>query len=166
MTERDQKSAGQMPMSYEDIVRVLPHRAPFLFIDRVLQANTHEVIAYKLLGAGEPFFAGHFPNKPVMPGVLQLEALAQTAAIWMGLQQHDRQNKKAIPYLTGVQSAKFRRPVTVGDRLDLHVQLQGQKAGFFRFLGKGLVNDTVVCEAVLSAFIEKTPDVITPKSHG
>ena len=159
MTQTPQSPIGQLPLCYEDIVRILPHRVPFLFVDRVLQANQHEVIAYKLLGAGESFFAGHFPNTPVMPGVLQLEALAQTAAIWMELQQ--RNNNNAIPYLTGVQSAKFRRPVTVGDRLDLHVTLQAQKAGFCRFSGKGLVAGKVVCEAVLSAFIQQHSSAAT-----
>ncbi|MEM7589197.1 MAG: 3-hydroxyacyl-ACP dehydratase FabZ [Myxococcota bacterium] len=159
MAQEQQKSTVYpLPMSYEEIIRILPHRVPFLLIDRVLQINEQEIIAYKLLGASEPFFAGHFPNKPVMPGVLQLEALAQTAAIWMGLHQQDGD---AIPYLTGVQSAKFRRPVTVGDRLDLQVELQGQKAGFCRFSGKGLVNGTIVCEAVLSAFIQKNSQTTT-----
>ncbi len=158
MADTQQPCMQQMPLGYEQIIAILPHRTPFLLIDRVLQASEQEVVAYKLLGVGEPFFAGHFPNQPVMPGVLQLEALAQTAAVWMGLQQ---QNSGAIPYLTGVQSAKFRRPVTVGDRLDLHVQLQAQKAGFCRFAGQGLVDGKVVCEATLSAFIQQQSNTTT-----
>lgn len=139
-----------LPLDHRAIVGILPHRPPFLLVDRVTVLTEQEVRAYKLLGANEPYFAGHFPDQPVMPGVLQVEALAQAAAAWLGA----REGKQGdIPYLTGIQSARFRRPVTVGDRLDLHVCLQGSKSGFYHFKGTAAVEGKVACEAVLSACV-------------
>lgn len=140
----------QLPLDYRAIVGILPHCPPFLLVDRVTVLSQQEVQAYKLLGANEPYFAGHFPGQPVMPGVLQVEALAQTAAVWLGMRGGEQ---GGLPYLTGIQSAKFRRPVTVGDRLDLHVCLQGSKSGFYQFTGTARVEDKITCQAVLSACV-------------
>jgi 3-hydroxyacyl-[acyl-carrier-protein] dehydratase len=137
-------------MDIHQILKQLPHRYPFLMVDRVLTIDKGKSIqALKNVTINEPFFNGHFPHRPVMPGVLMLEALAQAAALlafdMLGMTPDD----KTVYYFAGIDSARFKRPVEPGDQLLLHVTLERMKAGIFKFKGVVRVADQVVCEAEL-----------------
>lgn len=137
-------------MDIHHILKQLPHRYPFLMVDRVLTIDKGKSIqALKNVTINEPFFNGHFPHRPVMPGVLMLEALAQAAALlafdMLGVTPDD----KTVYYFAGIDSARFKRPVEPGDQLLLHVTLDRMKAGIFKFKGEVRVADQVVCEAEL-----------------
>ena len=137
-------------MDIHQILKQLPHRYPFLMVDRVLLIDKGKSIqAIKNVTINEPFFNGHFPHRPVMPGVLMLEALAQAAALlafdMLGVTPDD----KTMYYFAGIDSARFKRPVEPGDQLLLDVSLVRMKAGIFKFKGEVRVQDNVVCEAEL-----------------
>ncbi|MBQ7585000.1 MAG: 3-hydroxyacyl-ACP dehydratase FabZ [Desulfovibrionaceae bacterium] len=139
-------------LDLQAILRLLPHRYPFLLVDRVVECvpNSH-IKAYKNVTLNEPFFQGHFPNLPIMPGVLILEAMAQAAGI-LGLStQTEMQNKLFL--FRGVDGAKFRRQVIPGDRLDLVCNNFRLKMGVCKMSAKALVEGQVACEAELSAAI-------------
>ncbi len=139
-----------------DILRVMdmiPHRYPFLMIDRVVDMHPGlSAIGIKNVTYNEPFFAGHFPSRPVMPGVLIVEAMAQTAAVLvvhtLGADAEGR-----LVYFMSVESARFRRPVTPGDRLLIHVEKQRNRANVWRFRGEAKVDGVLVAEAVYTAMI-------------
>lgn len=137
-------------MDIHQILKQLPHRYPFLMVDRVHSIDKGKSIqAIKNVTINEPFFNGHFPHRPVMPGVLMLEALAQAAALlafdMLGVTPDD----KTVYYFAGIDSARFKRPVEPGDQLLLDVSLVRMKAGIFKFKGEVRVQDIVVCEAEL-----------------
>ena len=137
-------------MDIHQILKQLPHRYPFLMVDRVQSIDKGKSIqAIKNVTINEPFFNGHFPHRPVMPGVLMLEALAQAAALlafdMLGVTPDD----KTVYYFAGIDSARFKRPVEPGDQLLLDVKLERMKAGIFKFKGEVLVQQNVVCEAEL-----------------
>ena len=137
-------------MDIHQILKQLPHRYPFLMVDRVLSIDKGKSIqAIKNVTINEPFFNGHFPHRPVMPGVLMLEALAQAAALlafdMLGVTPDD----KTVYYFAGIDSARFKRPVEPGDQLLLNVALTRMKAGIFKFKGEVLVGSHLVCEAEL-----------------
>jgi 3-hydroxyacyl-[acyl-carrier-protein] dehydratase len=137
-------------MDIHQILKQLPHRYPFLMVDRVLSIDKGKSIqALKNVTINEPFFNGHFPHRPVMPGVLMLEALAQAAALlafdMLGVTPDD----KTVYYFAGIDSARFKRPVEPGDQLLLNVALTRMKAGIFKFKGEVLVDGKMVCEAEL-----------------
>ena len=137
-------------MDIHQILKQLPHRYPFLLVDRVLALEKNKSIkALKNVTINEPFFTGHFPHRPVMPGVLRLEALAQTAALLsfdsMGVTPDD----KTVYYFAGIDSARFKRPVEPGDQLIMDVTLERMKAGIFKFKGVARVDGNVACEAEL-----------------
>lgn len=137
-------------MDIHQILKQLPHRYPFLMVDRVIAIDKGKSIqALKNVTINEPFFNGHFPHRPVMPGVLMLEALAQAAALlafdMLGVTPDD----KTVYYFAGIDSARFKRPVEPGDQLVLDVALARMKAGIFKFKGEVRVADQVVCEAEL-----------------
>jgi 3-hydroxyacyl-[acyl-carrier-protein] dehydratase len=137
-------------MNIHQILEKLPHRYPILLVDRVLelQAGDH-VKALKNVTINEPFFTGHFPHRPVMPGVLMLEALAQAAALLafetMGVTPDDQ----SVYYFVGIDGARFKRPVEPGDQLILEVKLVRSKAGIFKFAAKASVQDELAVEAEL-----------------
>ena len=138
-------------MDIHAILNKLPHRYPMLLVDRVLEIETGKRIkALKNVTMNEPFFVGHFPRRPVMPGVMIIEALAQSAAILgfatLGVDPQD--NK--IYYLAGIDEARFKRPVEPGDQLVLDVSLQRMKAGIFKYAGRASVGDAVVAEGLLT----------------
>ena len=139
-------------LDLQAIMRLLPHRYPFLLVDRVVECvpNSH-IIAYKNVTINEPFFQGHFPGLPIMPGVLILEAMAQTGGILGISGQENVENK--IFLFRGVDGAKFRRQVIPGDRLDLHCTNLRIKMGVCKMTAKALVDGKVACEAELSAAI-------------
>lgn len=140
------------------ILKALPHRYPFLLVDRVVEVVQGERIhAYKNLTFNEQFFQGHFPGKPVMPGVLQLEALAQAGAL-LAYEGAPFDPTTKVIYLMSFDKVKFRKPVVPGDRLDLHVRIERQKGVIWRLAGEGKVDGATVSEAQMMAMIgEREP---------
>ncbi|WP_332775290.1 3-hydroxyacyl-ACP dehydratase FabZ [Polaromonas sp.] len=137
-------------MDIHQILKQLPHRYPFLLVDRVLAVDKGKSIrALKNVTINEPFFTGHFPHRPVMPGVLMLEAMAQAAALLafdtLGVTPDD----KTVYYFAGIDGARFKRPVEPGDQLIMDVTLDRMKAGIFKFKGVTRVGADVACEAEL-----------------
>ena len=137
-------------MDIHQILKQLPHRYPFLLVDRVLAVEKGKSIkALKNVTINEPFFVGHFPHRPVMTGVLMLEAMAQAAALLafdtLGVTPDD----KTVYYFAGIDGARFKRPVEPGDQLIMDVTLDRMKAGIFKFKGVTRVGEHVVCEAEL-----------------
>jgi len=137
-------------MDIHQILKQLPHRYPFLLVDRVLEVEKGKSIkALKNVSINEPQFTGHFPHRPVFPGVLILEAMAQTAALLafetLGVTPDD----KTVYYFAGIDGARFKRPVEPGDQLIMDVTLERMKAGIFKFTGTTRVAGEVACEAEL-----------------
>jgi len=137
-------------MDIHQILKQLPHRYPFLLVDRVLELDKGKRIkALKNVTMNEPFFTGHFPHRPVMPGVLMLEAMAQAAALLAFDMQGITPDDKTVYYFAGIDGARFKRPVEPGDQLVMEVTLERLKAGVFKFKGVASVGDTMACEAEL-----------------
>jgi 3-hydroxyacyl-[acyl-carrier-protein] dehydratase len=137
-------------MDIHQILKQLPHRYPFLLVDRVLEVEKGKSIkALKNVSINEPQFTGHFPHRPVFPGVLILEAMAQTAALLafetLGVTPDD----KTVYYFAGIDGARFKRPVEPGDQLIMDVTLERMKSGIFKFKGITRVAGEVACEAEL-----------------
>ena len=139
-----------MNMDIHQILKLLPHRYPILLVDRVLEVDKGKSItALKNVSINEPFFNGHFPHRPVMPGVLMLEALAQAAALLTFVTLDVVPDDKTIYYFAGIDGARFKRPVEPGDALILKVELDRMKAGIFKFKAQALVDDEVAVQAEL-----------------
>ena len=139
-----------MSMDIHQILKQLPHRYPILLVDRVLEIEKGKSIkALKNVSINEPFFAGHFPHRPVMPGVLMLEALAQAAALLAFETLDVVPDDQTVYYFAGIDGARFKRPVEPGDQLRLEVALQRMKAGIFKFAALARVGDEVAVEAEL-----------------
>ncbi len=137
----------------EGIKRLIPHRYPFLFVDRIVELVAGErIVGIKNVSAGEPFFEGHFPGYPVMPGVIILESLAQTGAIMM-LSVDDDDDGEKIPFFAGVDKVKFRRQVVPGDQLRLELTVLRQRAGTCRLQGKAFVDGELAAEAEILAVV-------------
>ena len=137
-------------MDIHQILKQLPHRYPILLVDRVLELDKGKSIkALKNVTINEPFFTGHFPHRPVMPGVLMLEAMAQAAALLSFASQGVTPDDKTVYYFAGIDGARFKRPVEPGDQLIMDVTLERAKAGIFKFKGITRVGDQVACEAEL-----------------
>ena len=137
-------------MDIHQILKQLPHRYPILLVDRVLELEKGKRIkALKNVSINEPFFNGHFPHRPVMPGVLMLEALAQAAALLafdtLGVTPDDN----TMYYFAGIDRARFKRPVEPGDQLLLHVELDRMKSGIFKFKARATVAEELAVEAEL-----------------
>ena len=128
-----------------EILAVMPHRYPFLLIDRVLEMDDTKIRAVKNVSANEPHFQGHFPETPVMPGVLVVEAMAQAGGFLLFSQVEDREGK--LIYFTGIDKCRFRKPVVPGDQLIFEVELVAKRSTFAKIKGRALVGDEVVCEA-------------------
>ena len=137
----------------EGIMRMIPHRYPFLMIDRVVDLETGVgATGIKNVSINEPYFQGHFPGKPVMPGVLLIEAMAQTAAVVV-VHALGPQSEGKLVYFMSVESARFRKPVVPGDTLYVHVSKQRSRGNVWKFAGEAKVNGTLVAEAVYAAMI-------------
>jgi 3-hydroxyacyl-[acyl-carrier-protein] dehydratase len=137
-------------MDIHQILKLLPHRYPILLVDRVLEVQLGKSIrAIKNVSINEPFFTGHFPHRPVMPGVLMLEAMAQAAALLSFATQGVAPSDKTVYYFAGIDAARFKRPVEPGDQLVMDVQLERAKAGIYKFKGVTRVGEEIACEAEL-----------------
>ena len=138
-------------MDIHQILQKLPHRYPILLVDRVLELEKNKRIkAIKNVSINEPYFNGHFPHRPVMPGVLMLEALAQAAAILAFETLGMVPDSNTVYYFAGIDGARFKRPVEPGDQLTLDVTLERMKAGVFKFKARALVGEDVAVEADLT----------------
>ena len=145
-------------MQIQEILDLLPHRYPFLLVDRVLSIETGKrIVALKNVTMNEPFFTGHFPHRPVMPGVLILEAMAQAAALLSFDSQGVTPDDKTVYYFAGIDGARFKRPVEPGDQLILEVELDRMKAGIFKFKARAKVGDEIAAEAELMCTMRKIP---------
>jgi 3-hydroxyacyl-[acyl-carrier-protein] dehydratase len=148
-----QASKPGMTIDIHRIVEMIPHRYPFLLVDRLIEVFPGEsAIGIKNVTANEPFFQGHFPNRPVMPGVLIIEAMAQTAAVIVVAALGESAEGKLV-YFMSIESARFRKPVEPGDQLHLICRKERQRANVWRFTGEARVGETVVAEAVYTAMI-------------
>lgn len=137
-------------MDIHQILKKLPHRYPFLMVDRVLEIEKGQRIkALKNVSINEPFFQGHFPYRPVMPGVLMLEAMAQAAALLAFDAAGVEIDDKTVYYFAGIDAARFKRPVEPGDQLVMEVFLDRARAGIYKFKGVTRVGAEVACEAEL-----------------
>jgi 3-hydroxyacyl-[acyl-carrier-protein] dehydratase len=143
-------------MDIYKILTKLPHRYPFLLVDRVLEIERGKTIkALKNVTINEPFFQGHFPHRPVMPGVLMLEALAQAAALLAFDALDTAATEDSVYYFAGMEGVRFKRPVEPGDQLILEVALLRMKAGIFKFHSRALVDGELAVEAELTCAIRK-----------
>jgi 3-hydroxyacyl-[acyl-carrier-protein] dehydratase len=139
---------GRDVLEIGDIMSILPHRFPFLLIDRLIEIKRKEsIVAIKNVTINEPFFAGHFPNYPIMPGVLIVESIAQAGGALLLTEVPDRDQKLMV--FTGIERAKFRRPVVPGDQLRIEITVLNWKPRLVRMQGRVLVEGKLVCEAVV-----------------
>ena len=139
-------------LNCQEIQAILPHRYPFLLVDRIVDYEVGQrIVGVKNVTCNEPFFQGHFPGQPVMPGVLQLEVMAQVGAV-LALKGASGPGR-SIVYLAGVDKAKFRKPVLPGDQLRVEVIVLRQKAAFWKMKGQTFVDSHIVCEAEMTAMV-------------
>ena len=146
-------TAAEVPakttLDINDILRILPHRFPFLLIDRVLDLTRKErIVAIKNVTINEPFFAGHFPEMPIMPGVLIVEAIAQAGGALLLTEVEDRHDKLMV--FTGIERARFRRPVVPGDQLRIEVEVKAWRRTAVRMEGTAYVGEKKVAEATVT----------------
>ncbi|MBH0205132.1 MAG: 3-hydroxyacyl-ACP dehydratase FabZ [Nitrospiraceae bacterium] len=135
-----------------EIQGLLPHRYPFLLVDRVIELEPgRRIVAIKNVTINEPFFQGHFPGRPVMPGVLIVEAMAQAGGVLVF--KSGESSGKPVVYMTGIDEAKFRRPVVPGDQLRFEIDVLKKRPPFWKMQGKAFVDNEMVCEAVVTAMV-------------
>ena len=143
-------SLEKAPFGIERILELLPHRAPMLMIDRVLEIGENHIRAEKLVSSAEPAFAGHFPGRPIFPGVLIIEAMAQAAGIWASVSSPALRERLSV--LAGVDDARFRRQVVPGDVLVLEARALAARSKLSKFEAKATVAGELVAEAILLAY--------------
>jgi 3-hydroxyacyl-[acyl-carrier-protein] dehydratase len=137
-------------LNIHQVLEYLPHRYPFLLVDRVLSCEPgKDICALKNVTINEPFFSGHFPHYAVMPGVLIIEALAQAAAILAFVTKQDKPDKDSLYYFVGIDNARFKKPVSPGDALHLHVTLERELRGVWRFGAQAKVGGELAAAAQL-----------------
>jgi len=135
-------------MDIHKVLSLLPHRYPFLLVDRVIDYEPNQyLVAFKNVTINEPFFAGHFPTRPVMPGVLIVEAIAQATGLLAMTSRPDKVEKRALYYLVGIDKARFKRTVEPGDQLTVEVHLNKARQGIWRFSGKAHVDGEIAATA-------------------
>ena len=144
------------PFDMNQILAILPHRYPFLLIDRVLEMEPKKkIVAVKNVTINEPFFAGHFPDNPIMPGVLTVEAMAQAGAVLLLTEFPDRKDK--LVFFTGIERARFRRPVVPGDQIRIEVNVLAWRRVAGRMDGKVFVDGKLAAEAMISCAVVDRP---------
>lgn len=160
-----------MPAKYDSpditkIVEILPHRYPFLLVDKVIDWDGRTLKAIKNVTYNEPFFPGHFPQKPVMPGVLILESLGQACGLLMLMMPNPELDKlrNSLFFMVGIDKARFRSVVVPGDQLELHVSMKRDKRLYFSFETRAEVNGKVVTEAIINLMISKEEEEQTQNS--
>jgi 3-hydroxyacyl-[acyl-carrier-protein] dehydratase len=139
-------------LDVNEIRGILPHRYPMLLVDRIIELEAERIVGIKNVTGNEPFFAGHFPDFPVMPGVLIVEAMAQTAGVLVLKSIPDRESKLVL--LVSIEYAKFRRPVVPGDQLRMELQMLKRKASVAKMSGKATVDGVLVAEAEVMCKLE------------
>ena len=144
-------------MDIMEIMRILRHRYPFLMVDRITEYSDSHVVGYKNVTINEPFFQGHFPEEPVMPGVLILESMGQVASVMVAIRQGESQEGK-IAFLAGVDNARFRKPVRPGDRLVTRAELTRLRGTIGKAKVTGFVEDEIVAEAEFIFMVASTLD--------
>jgi beta-hydroxyacyl-ACP dehydratase FabZ len=151
-----------MPLlDIQEIREILPHRYPMLLVDSILELEEERIVGIKNVTVNEPFFVGHFPEFPVMPGVLVVEAMAQVAGVLVLKQVPDRKNKLVL--LVSIEQAKFRRPVRPGDQLRIEMKVTKRKASIAKMHGQATVNGVIVAEAELMCKLaDREPRVGSP----
>jgi 3-hydroxyacyl-[acyl-carrier-protein] dehydratase len=136
-----------------EILKSLPHRYPFLMVDRIIEARGNAFgIGIKNVSVNEPQFQGHFPERPVMPGVLLIEGMAQTAGV-LCIRAHATRGNAALVYFMSIDKAKFRKPVVPGDRVEFHMTKTNNRRNMWWYSGRALVDGVLVCEAEIAAMI-------------
>ena len=146
-------------LDINQIKQYLPHRYPLLLVDRVLNWESGKTIdAIKNVTINEEFFNGHFPNKPVMPGVMTIEALAQTSALLAFLTMGQKPDENAVVYFLGIDKARFKRPVEPGDQLRMHVEIVRHSRGIWKFQARATVDDQLAVEAELMCTMRSVAD--------
>ena len=139
-------------ISIEEIRATLPHRYPFLLVDRIRELEVdRRIVGIKNVTINEPFFQGHFPDRPIMPGVLILEAMAQVGGVLA--MKSVRTEGRPVVYLTGVDSAKFRKPVVPGDQLRFEIEVLKKRPPFWKMQANAYVESDLVCEAEMTAMV-------------
>ena len=140
-----------LPLEAADIMRILPHRYPFLLVDRVVELEPGKrAVGIKMVTANEPQFTGHFPGRPIMPGVLILEAMAQAAGVLVfSAEGAAQQSERSVYYYVGIDNARFKKPVVPGDQLELEVRIERALRGIGKFACVARVDGTVVAEATI-----------------
>ena len=140
-----------------EIMEIIPHRYPFLLVDRIESMKEgEEIVGIKNVSINEPFFVGHFPSNPIMPGVLIVEAMAQVGGI-LAFHSSPKEWAGSLVYFMGIDKVRFRKPVVPGDQLRLKLTTIRQKKRIFKMRGEAFVEDTLVAEAELMAAIENRP---------
>ena len=164
MTQTTNVNAGEVSgaenksgaMDIHQILAILPHRYPFLLIDRIVEIDRKKrIVALKNVTINEPFFAGHFPEKPIMPGVLVVEAMAQAGAVLLLTEFPDRNQK--LVFFTGIERARFRRPVIPGDQLRIEVDVLSWRRIAGRMEGRVMVDGKLAAEAIISCAVVDRP---------
>ena len=149
--------AAETEIGIQEVLRRLPHRPPFLLVDRAEGFRAHQsLVGVKCVTINEPFFVGHFPEAPVMPGVLIIEALAQTGGLLMSKSWDIEAEGKIILFMS-VDNCRFRNPVRPGDVLKLHVEVMRARGDVVKFKGRGMVGDKIAAECEFAAMMVETP---------
>ena len=143
-------------LNIQEVMQYLPHRYPFLLVDRIVEFEANErIVGLKNVTINEPFFTGHFPGAPVMPGVLIIEAMAQTAAILSFKSAGEIPDENHLLYFAGIDRARFKRPVVPGDQLHMEVRIERQMRDIYKYVGKASVAEGVAVEASFMCAIKK-----------
>ena len=138
----------------QEIQKILPHRYPFLLVDRILEMEEgKKIVGLKNVTINEPFFQGHFPEFPIMPGVLIIEALAQVGGVLAF--KSTKNVEGSLVYFVSIDKAKFRKPVIPGDQIFLHVEVLQSRPPYWKLMGKAYVKEELVCETELKAMVSK-----------
>src|SRR6266446_10713984 len=147
-----------MQLRIAEIMRILPHRYPFLLVDRVIEVDPDKrIVALKNVSINEPFFNGHFPGAPVMPGVLTIEAMAQAGAILGLLERKPEELKNTLVYFMGIDEARFRRPIVPGDQMRIVAEVLRRKSIIWKMQGQVYVGNELAAEATLLSSIGQQP---------